>query len=156
MSDERFTEVIDGEQVVRTVSTAGPIIEEPDKDPSKYFTALVNTPSGPQMCVKTFLMGMAEGVGTDFIQIVASLPETGVSGVLYGIIMSEMTRDDYGIIQFFVWNGDWYAVAAYSIDIDPNGIVYENAIPYGTATRVGGIKQSFDGSTNTWNVVTED
>lgn len=157
MSQDRFTEVIDGEQVVRTVSTAGPIIEEPAKDPTKYFTALVNTPSGPQMCVKTFLMGIAEGIGTDLIQIVAELPTSGVSGTLYGVLMPEMTRDDYGIIQFFVWyNNDWYAVGAYSIDIDPNGLVYEDAIPYGTSTRVGGIKQSFDASTNTWSVVTED
>lgn len=157
MSQDRFTKVIDGEQVVKTFAQGGPIIPEDAKDPSKYFTALVDTAAGPQLCVKTYLMGMADDIGSTLIQIVAELPETGVGGVLYGTIMPEMTRDNYGIIQFFVWyNDDWYAVGAYSIDIDPNGIVYEDAIPYGTSTRVGGIKQSFDGSTNTWSVVTED
>ena len=109
------------------------------------------------MCVKTFLMGIADGSSADIIKIVASLPETGTSGFLYGVLRPELDRDGYGIIEFFVWyNNEWWATGAYSIDIDPNGIVYEDAIPYGTSTRVGGIKQSFDGSTNTWNVVTED
>lgn len=157
MPDKRFTEVVDGEQVVRTLSQAGEIIPEPAKDPSKYFTALVDTPNGPQMVVKTYLMGMADGIASDFIQIVAELPETGVSGVLYGVLMPEMTRDDYGIIQFFVWyQNDWYAVGAYSIDIDPNGLVYEDNIPYATATKVGGIKSSFDATTGTWIVTTEE
>lgn len=156
-NSERFTEVIDGNQVVRTVSQSGDIIPEEAKDPTRYFTALVQTPEGPQMCVKTYLMGIAEGSSADLIKIVASLPETGTSGFLYGVLRPELDRDGYGIIEFFVWyENDWWATGAYSIDIDPNGIVYEDAIPYGTATRVGGIKQSFDGSTNTWNVVTED
>lgn len=156
-NSERFTEVIDGEQVVRTFSQNGAIIPEEAKDPSKYFTALVNTPEGPQMCVKTYLMGIADGSSADLIKIVAGLPEVGVSGFLYGVLRPELDRDGYGIIEFFVWyENDWWATGAYSIDIDPEGIVYEDAIPYGTSTRVGGIKQSFDSSTNTWNVVTED
>ena len=157
MPDKRFTEVIDGQQVVRMLAQGGPIIDEPSKDPAKYFTALVNTAAGPQMVVKTYLMGIADGVGSDLIQIVAELPETGLSGTLYGVLMPEMTRDDYGIIQFFVWyNNDWYAVGAYSIDIDPNGLVYEDNIPYATASKVGGIKQTFDATTGTWTVTTDN
>lgn len=157
MPDKRFTEVVDGEQVVRTLAQAGSIIPEPDKDPAKYFTALVDTPNGPQQVVKTYLMGMADGIASDFIKIVAELPVVGDSGVLYGVLMPEMTRDDYGIIQFFVWyQNDWYAAGAYSIDIDPEGIVYEDNIPYATATKVGGIKQSFDAATGTWTVTTEE
>lgn len=155
--DKIFTEVVDGQQVVKTLSQSGPIIPEEAKDPAKYVTALVNTPSGPQQCIKTYLMGMAEGVGSDLIQIVAELPETGLSGTLYGVLMPEMTRDNYGIIQFFVWyNGDWYATGAYSIDIDPNGLVYEDNIPYATSTKVGGIKQEFDQTTGTWTVATDN
>ena len=157
MPDKRFTEVIDGEQVVRTFSQNGDIIPEPAKDPSKYFTALIQTPQGPQMVVKTFLMGIADGGSAGLIKIVATLPEVGVSGFLYGVLRPELDRDGYGIIEFFVWyENDWWATGAYSIDIDPNGIVYEDNIPYATAAKVGGIKQSFDGTTNTWTVITED
>lgn len=137
-NSERFTTVVDGEQVVRMLSQGGEIIPEEAKDPSKYFTALVNTPSGPQLAVKTYLMGISNGGSLALIRIVSELPETGVSGTLYGVLMQEMTRDNYGIIQFFVWyENEWYAVGAYSIEIEPNGLVYE---------------QSFDASTNTWNV----
>lgn len=137
-NSERFTTVVDGEQVVRMLSQGGEIIPEEAKDPSKYFTALVNTPSGPQLAVKTYLMGISNGGSLALIRIVSELPETGVSGTLYGVLMQEMTRDNYGIIQFFVWyDNQWYAVGAYSIDIEPNGLVYE---------------QSFNASTNTWNV----
>lgn len=137
-NSERFTTVVDGEQVVKMLSQGGEIINEPEKDPSKYFTALVDTPNGPQLVVKTYLMGISNGGSLALIKIVSELPETGISGTLYGVLMPEMTRDNYGIIQFFVWyENEWYAVGAYSIDIEPNGIVYE---------------QSFDASTNTWNV----
>lgn len=155
--DKVFTEVVDGQQVVKMFLQGGPVISEPAKDPAKYVTALVDTASGPNQVVKTYLMGIADGATSDLIRIVAELPEVGVSGVLYGVLMPEMTRDNYGIIQFFVYyENDWYATGAYSIDIDPNGLVYEDAIPYGTSTRVGGIKQSFDSSTATWTVVTEN
>ena len=40
--------------------------------------------------------------------------------------------------------------------LDANAKVTATQIPYATAASVGGIKQSFDGTTNTWTVVTED
>lgn len=157
MPDKRFTEVIDGEQVVRTLTVGGDIIPEEAKDPAKYFTALVNTESGVQQVIKTYLIGIAEGATSDLIRIVAELPEVGIGGILYGVLMPEMSRDDYGIIQFFVWySGEWWATGAYSIDIDPNGLVYEDNIPYATASKVGGIKQSFDVTTGVWTVVTDN
>lgn len=43
-----------------------------------------------------------------------------------------------------------------SSNIDPSQIVYKDNIPYATADKVGGIKQSFDASTGTWTIITED
>lgn len=40
--------------------------------------------------------------------------------------------------------------------LDANAKVTAAQIPYATAASIGGIKQSFDGTTNTWTVVTED
>lgn len=155
--DKLFTEVVDGQQVVKMFLQGGAVIPEPAKDPAKYVTALVDTASGPNQVVKTYLMGIADGATSDLIRIVAELPEVGVSGVLYGVLMPEMTRDNYGIIQFFIYyKNDWYATGAYSIDIDPNGLVYEDNIPYATSTKVGGIKQDFDSATGTWIVTTEN
>lgn len=57
MPDKRFTEVVNGQQVVRAIAVSGDIIPEPAKDPSKYFTALVNTDDGPQQVVKVLPIG---------------------------------------------------------------------------------------------------
>lgn len=40
--------------------------------------------------------------------------------------------------------------------LDSNGQITDGQINYATSSRVGGIKQSFDSSTATWTVVTED
>lgn len=93
------------------------------------------------------------------VQIVEELPATGDGKSVYGVIQDEMTRDGYPIVQLFCWDVDdelWYAIAAYSIDIDPNGIVYENSVPYATSTRVGGFKETFIAATGTWTVTTEE
>lgn len=113
---------------------------------------------------------------TGIIKVVASLPLVGESKYLYGLLMNELDRDGYGIIQFFVWNnGEWLASGAYSVDIDPDTLIYKtdknvangvaglnssaqlnsSVIPYATSSAVGGIKQSFDDTTNTWTVITE-
>ncbi|MBO7735887.1 MAG: hypothetical protein J6S67_25180 [Methanobrevibacter sp.] len=137
MPDKRFTEVVDGEQVVRTLTVTGDIIPEPAKDPAKYFTALVQTASGPQQVVKVYLVG---GGGSSVKpQYVDVLPETGEEGVLY-LVNTGVTRDGYAIFQMFIWKADaseWVAIGAFDVGINPTGIVYE---------------QSFDASTNTWNV----
>ena len=134
MPDRRFTEVIDGEQVVRTVALEGDIIPEPAKDPAKYFTALINTDDGPQQVVKTYIMG---GGGGGRPQYVDTLPATGEEGILY-LVNSGVTRDGYAIFQMFCWhNNDWVSIGAFDVGIVPGGIVYE---------------QSFDSTTNTWTV----
>lgn len=92
------------------------------------------------------------------VQIVEELPATGDGKSVYGVIQDEMTRDGYPIVQLFCWDVDeelWYAIAAYSIDINPNGIVYVDSVPYATSTRVGGFKETFSASTGTWTVTTE-
>lgn len=134
-NSERFTEVIDGQQVVRTVVLTGNIIPEEAKNPAKYFTALVQTADGPQQVVKTYSLGGGAGKP----QYVESLPEVGEEGILYLVNTGE-TRDGYAIFQEFVWNAtnsEWIAIGAFDVGIEPTGIVYE---------------QSFDASTNTWNV----
>lgn len=93
------------------------------------------------------------------VQIVEELPATGDGKSVYGVIQDEMTRDGYPIVQLFCWDVEdelWYAIAAYSIDIDPNGIVYEDSVPYATSTRVGGFKETFIAATGTWTVTTEE
>ena len=40
--------------------------------------------------------------------------------------------------------------------LDANGQVSDGQLAYATAVRVGGIKQSFDASTGTWTVITDD
>lgn len=77
------------------------------------------------------------GGGTEIIQIVDTLPETGDSKYLYGVLMDDLDRDGYGIIQFFVWhNNAWYATGAYSIDIDPSTLVYKENFQYNSPTGV--------------------
>lgn len=86
------------------------------------------------------------------VQIVDELPATGDGKSVYGVIQDEMTRDGYPIVQLFCWDVDdelWYAVAAYSIDINPVGIVYVDSVPYSTSTRVGGLRHTFDSATGT-------
>lgn len=93
------------------------------------------------------------------VQIVEELPATGDGKSVYGVIQDEMTRDGYPIVQLFCWDVDdelWYAIAAYSIDINPVGIVYVDSVPYATSTRVGGFKETFSAATGTWTVTTEE
>ena len=48
------------------------------------------------------------------------------------------------------------AVAGGVASLDINGQLADGQLAYATANRVGGIKQSFDGTTNTWTVIIED
>ncbi len=48
------------------------------------------------------------------------------------------------------------AAAGGVASLDANGKLTAGQLAYATAARVGGIKQSFDGTTNTWTVITED
>lgn len=47
-------------------------------------------------------------------------------------------------------------VAAGVATLDNTGKITDGQINYATATRVGGIKSTFDGATGTWTVITED
>lgn len=47
-------------------------------------------------------------------------------------------------------------VAAGVASLDNSGKVSDGQIPYATATKVGGIKQTFDATTGVWTVITED
>lgn len=80
----------------------------------------------------------AKGGGSgsiDLIQIVDTLPAVGESKYLYGVLMDDVDRDGYGIIQFFVWyNDDWYATGAYSIDIQPDTLMYKDNFSFDTST----------------------
>lgn len=93
------------------------------------------------------------------VTIVTALPQEGRTNTVYGIIQDEMTREGYPIIQLFVWDAEeeyYYSIAAYSIDIDPEELVYEDNIPYATPSKVGGIKSSWNAATGTWTVITEE
>ncbi len=48
------------------------------------------------------------------------------------------------------------AAAGGVASLDANGKVADGQLAYATAVRVGGIKQSFDATTGTWIVITED
>lgn len=99
-------------------------------------TCLVQTENGKQLALKTFSL-TGGGGDIDVIRIVDTLPETGDSKYLYGVLMDDLDRDGYGIIQFFVWhNNAWYATGAYSIDIDPSTLVYKENFQYDSSTGV--------------------
>lgn len=95
--------------------------------------------------------------GGGSVIFVPELPAQGEQQYIYGVVLSETTRDGYGIIQLFMWyNNNWYAAGAFDVDIDPSQLVYKDNIPYATSSLVGGIKQSFDSTTSTWTVITEE
>lgn len=76
--------------------------------------------------------------GGGSVKFVPELPAEGEEQYIYGVIRDEFTRDDYAIVQLFMWHNDqWEAASAYDIDLKPGGLVYES---------------SFNTSTNTWTV----
>ena len=172
MSELDANVMYNGQRSIATVAQSGEMVES---NGVLDASCIVQTARGKQKAVKTFIIGISGDA--QLIQVVPSLPETGVSGCFYGILRPELDRDGYGIIEFFVWyEGEWFAVGAYSINIDPETLVYTtdknvangiaglNAsgqlnsaqIPYATASNVGGIKQSFDATTGTWTVTTDN
>lgn len=95
--------------------------------------------------------------GGGSVKFVPELPAQGEERYIYGVVREETTRDGYGIIQLFMWyNDNWRAAGAFDVDIDPDQLVYKNNIPYATSSLVGGIKQTFDATTGTWTVTTEN
>ena len=75
--------------------------------------------------------------GSSVLKFVSTLPAAGKENFIYGVLMDDVDRDDYGIIQFFVWyDNAWCAVGAYSIDIQPNTLMYKDNFSFNTSTGV--------------------
>lgn len=99
---------------------------------SLTFTSTITTSSSSYQWVRIDV----QPAGARVI-FVPSLPAQGEPQFLYGVVRDELTRDNYGIVQLFMWyNNTWRAAGAYDVDINPHGIMYV---------------QSFDASTNTLN-----
>ena len=65
---------------------------------------------------------------------VSVLPQTGEEGVLY-LVPSGETRDGYAIFQMFSWHeGEWVAIGAFDVGIDPTGLLYEDSFNASTNT----------------------
>lgn len=70
---------------------------------------------------------------------VSELPQTGQSTHIYAVIMDEVTRTGYAIVQLFVWNDTtsaWNAVKAYSIDIEPDELMLKENFQFNSTTGV--------------------
>lgn len=95
---------------------------------------IVNNNGTAQRAMKVALVGPGGAAKPEYVD---SLPAEGEEGVLY-MVNSGTTRDGYAIFQMFSYHENaWVAIGAFDVGIEPTGIVYE---------------QSFDASTNTWNV----
>jgi hypothetical protein len=173
MADKKNAQVLNGNQLsLAVVTLSGDMVASGGKIDT---TCLIDTASGKQLAHKVFVVGVAGDAG--LITVVHTLPETGEPGKFYGVMMDEVTKDGYAIIQFFIWyGGEWCAAGAFDVYIDPDNLVYKtdknvangvaglnasaklssSVIPYATADNVGGIKSSFDSATGTWTVITED
>lgn len=125
---------------------------DPQDGDSYTFTTTITASSASYQWVRT---DVQPGGGT--VKFVPELPAQGEERYIYGVVLEETTREGYGIIQLFMWyNDNWYAAGAFDVDIDPSQLVYKDNIPYATASKVGGIKQTFDATTGTWTVTTDN
>ena len=126
--------------------------DNPQDGDSYTFTTTITESSASYQWVRT---DVQPGGGT--VKFVPELPAQGEERYVYGVVLDETTREGYGIIQLFMWyNDNWYAAGAFDVDIDPSQLVYKDNIPYATATKVGGIKQTFDATTGTWSITTDN
>lgn len=125
---------------------------EPQDGDEYTFTTTITESSSSYQWVR---IDVQPGGGS--VKFVPELPAQGEERYIYGVVLEETTREGYGIIQLFMWyNDNWYAAGAFDVDIDPSQIVYKDNIPYATSDKVGGIKQSFDATTGTWTVTTDN
>lgn len=123
MSENNTTVLHEGQLAVSTVVQSGEMIKPGGENDT---ISLINTPRGKQLCVNAYIIGISGDAG--LIKVVNTLPEVGESGCFYGVLMQEVDREGRGIIQFFIWyNNAWKASGAYSININPTGIVYEQS-----------------------------
>lgn len=99
---------------------------------------VVNANGVAQRATKVVLVGPGGAAKPEYVD---TLPETGEEGVLY-MVNSGVTRDGYAIFQMFSYHdNEWVAIGAFDVGINPTGIVYE---------------QSFNSTTNTWNVTVSE
>lgn len=121
MPDKRFTEVIDGEQVVRTIAVEGDIIPEPAKDPSKYFTALIDTANGPQQAVKTYNVG--GGITPTLNKVIikdAVIPTASADNAGYMYIYDGQTNSTY--THGYIYENQYVPNYSGTITFSPAGI----------------------------------
>lgn len=122
-----------------------------EDDDSLTFVSTISTSSSSYQWVR---IDVQPGGGS--VKFVPALPAQGEPQYIYGVVRDELSREGYAIVQLFMWyNNNWYAAGAYDVDIDPDQLVYRDNIPYATSSLVGGIKSSYDATTNTWTVTTE-
>lgn len=94
---------------------------------------IVATDDGPQLAYKVVNVGKVP-LGTDLIQFVESLPETGIKNLIYAVILDQVDLQGNTIIELFIWNDEWYAVGAQSIDIDKTNLVLKSMFEFDRGT----------------------
>ena len=123
--------IVEGQRANAVVLQNGDMIYSGGTTDTK---CIVNVNGTPQLAHKVALVGPGGAAKPEYVDV---LPDEGEEGVLY-MVNSGVTRDGYAIFQMFSWHeGEWVAIGAFDVGINPTGIVYE---------------QSFDAATNTWNV----
>lgn len=120
-----------GQRSIATVVMSGNVVENTGELDA---TCVINTEQGRQKVVKAYLVGIAGNAG--LVTVVPTLPETGVEGKFYGVMMDETTKDGYAIIQFFIWyDNQWCAAGAFDVYIDPDNLVYKSNFTFDAASN---------------------
>ena len=93
--------------------------------------AIVSADGKALRAIKVVLVGPGGAAKPVYVD---SLPATGEEGVLY-MVNSGVTRDGYAIFQMFSWHeGEWVAIGAFDVGIDPTGLLYEDSFNASTNT----------------------
>lgn len=72
-----------------------------------------------------------------FVEFVPSLPQTGTTGKIYAVPLNETDLQGRTIIELFLWNStssDWYAVGAFSTNIDASTLVLKSMFEFDSGT----------------------
>ena len=121
-----------GQRSIAIVLLSGNVVENTGELDA---TCVINTEQGRQKVVKAYLVGIAGNAG--LVTVVPNLPETGVEGKFYGVMMDEQTKDGYAIIQFFIWyDNQWCAAGAFDVYIDPDNLIYKSNFSFDATNNV--------------------
>lgn len=93
-----FTEIVDGELVVRALEVSGDIVPEDKKDPKRYVTALINTSNGLQQALKVYIVGGGGGGSVDESKIIVksdTIPTASAANAGYIYIYTGATNATY-------------------------------------------------------------